>query len=70
MECGNCERCVHWRYQFTATLQTPQEREGFGVCESVEAQKQNPQRATARLDDDLAQLQTRAEFGCVMFTAR
>lgn len=70
VECGNCEQCRHWRYEFNIALQSDEERDGFGVCESIENQKENPLRAMARLDDDFAHFQTRREFGCVMFEAR
>ena len=70
IECGNCENCTHWRYEFQVTLQSDVERDGFGVCESIEHQKDNPMRAMARTDDEFAQFQTRREFGCVMFEAR
>ena len=70
MECGNCENCVHWRYEFTVTLQTDDEKDGFGLCESIENQKDNPIRALARMDDEFAHFQTRREFGCIMYEAR
>ena len=70
VECGNCEQCTHWRYEFNPNLQSSDEQDGFGLCESVELQKDNPLRAIARLDDELARFQTRREYGCVMFRAR
>jgi len=70
VECGNCEHCVHWRYEFNPGLQSAEEQDGFGICESIELQKENPLRAVARLNDDLTLFQTRREFGCVMFKTR
>ncbi|MCB2100945.1 MAG: hypothetical protein KDE22_08760 [Rhodobacterales bacterium] len=67
---GNCQDCASWTYTFETALQSPDEQEGFGLCDSIERMKANPQRALARLDDDLTRFQTRREFGCVMFTPR
>ena len=70
IEVGNCEHCSLWRYEFNPSLQSRDEQDGFGVCESIELQQENPQRAMARLDDDLARFLTRREYGCVMFRPR
>ena len=48
-------------------LQTDTERDGFGVCERLEQMNSNRTRALARADDEFACLETRAEFGCVLF---
>ncbi|MCP5367282.1 MAG: hypothetical protein H6907_20575 [Hyphomicrobiales bacterium] len=69
-ETGFCADCAFWRYDFNTAFQSQDEQDGFGVCDRVEEMKANPIRAVARLDDDLARLQTRREFGCVLFAPR
>ena len=66
---GFCEGCAHWRYERNAGLQSDTEREGFGVCERIEQMNSNRVRALARVDDEFAAFETRAEFGCVLFEA-
>lgn len=69
-EAGFCADCAAWRYTFDVAFQTREEQDGFGVCERIEAMKENPVRALARPDDGFARLQTRREYGCVLFEAR
>lgn len=66
---GFCGDCRHWRFERNAQLQTDTERDGFGVCERLEQMNSNRMRALARADDEFACLETRAEFGCVLFEA-
>ena len=66
---GFCDGCAHWRYERNAALQGDTEREGFGVCERIEQMNSNRVRALARVDDEFASFETRAEFGCVLFEA-
>jgi len=66
---GFCEECVHWRYERNSALQSDTERDGFGVCERIEQMSSNRIRALARADDEFAGVETRAEFGCVLYEA-
>lgn len=67
---GNCKDCEYWQFEDNRNLQSESERQGFGVCGSIEATKANPLRAMARLDDELCRLETRQEYGCIMFQAK
>jgi|GEM_PF-1061117 len=69
-EAGFCVDCAQWRYEFNTAFQTQDEQDGFGICDRVEAMKENPIRALARIDDEFAHFQTRREFGCVLFVPR
>ncbi|MDX1594005.1 MAG: hypothetical protein R3298_07135 [Gammaproteobacteria bacterium] len=69
-EQGFCDDCGHWRYERNPQLQSDTERDGFGVCERIEQMNSNRMRALARVDDEFAALETRAEFGCVLFEPR
>jgi hypothetical protein len=51
-------------------MRTPDEQDGFGLCERIEQMKANPMRAVAKVDDDLTRFLTREEFGCALFEAR
>ncbi|HEY5720457.1 MAG TPA: hypothetical protein VIX81_07380 [Gammaproteobacteria bacterium] len=67
---GFCGECAFWRYEQNVQLQTDTERDGFGVCERIEQMNSNRMRALARADDEFACLETRAEYGCVLFQSR
>jgi hypothetical protein len=69
-EQGFCGGCVHWRHESNPQLQSDTERDGFGLCERLEQMNSNRMRALARADDEFARLETRAEFGCVLFEPR
>ncbi len=64
---GNCKDCGWWQFEQRPELQDSDEQDGYGLCGSIEATKGSPQKALARLDDDLTRFQTRQEFGCIMF---
>ncbi|RLA33499.1 MAG: hypothetical protein DRR03_07650 [Gammaproteobacteria bacterium] len=69
-ECGFCSDCGHWRFESNPQLQNDTERDGFGICERLEQMSSNRMRALARADDEFAHLETRAEFGCILYEAR
>jgi hypothetical protein len=51
-------------------LQTDTEREGFGVCARIEQMNSNRVRALVRADDAYACVETRGEFGCILYESR
>lgn len=65
-----CQDCASWRFEPNPQFQTEDERDGFGICDRVEQMMDNPIRAIARVDDELAKFQCRGEFGCVLFEAK
>lgn len=69
MNPGFCGECGYWRFERNTALQSDNERDGFGVCERIEQMASNRTRALARTDDEFCGLETRAEFGCLLFEA-
>lgn len=65
-----CQECNHWRFEQNAGLRNETELEGFGLCELFDMMRSNRQRAIVRTDDEFAEIQTRAEFGCNLFEAK
>ena len=65
-----CQDCASWRFEPNPQFQTEDERDGFGICDRVVQMMDNPIRAIARVDDELAKFQCRAEYGCVLFEAK
>ena len=64
---GFCGQCQYWRFEANVQFQSPDEQDGFGLCERAEEMKANPLRAVVRCDDEFANIQTRNEYGCVLF---
>ena len=56
---GFCQTCSAWRFENNISLQSPDEQEGFGVCERFEQMKANPQRALMRSNDEFAERKAR-----------
>ena len=65
-----CGDCRYWQFESNPQFQSPEEQDGFGLCDRFQQMKANPTRALARSDDEYARLQTRNEFGCVLFEGR
>ncbi|MCW9002939.1 MAG: hypothetical protein OQJ87_09495 [Rhodospirillales bacterium] len=67
---GFCGGCAQWVFETNGALQTDDERDGFGLCERFGEMRANRARALVRATDEFAELQTRSDFGCVLFEAR
>jgi len=70
VEAGFCGDCVQWAYEENPQFKSDAEKEGFGKCERVAAMMDSPNKALARVDDDMAEFQCRREFGCTLFEAK
>lgn len=70
VEAGFCGDCTQWTFEDNPQFQNGDEKDGFGRCERIAAMMGSPNRALARIDDDMATFQCRREFGCTLFEAK